>query len=397
MPARVLLAVPTILLFAAMLPAQLGVGPGLIRPLAWNPDLTPPGASRVTDLTIVPISNHNYFVGVTWQQSLTGPRLTSAYGYDRTTNTRIPLNDFSSLTMNTESISMSEDLRILAWYDIGIGPRAYKRASVASPWTGPHPIPNLPSGAYGLEFCKIKGNPSLLCCFNDPAHAPIEIFDFDPNTLSVSNPSSLQPPLGNPSNFVAFAIPLDDALGETDGIAVCIRQPLGFQEQLLFTPGVDGTSAWYDWFQPPTNSFLVGGDQLAGGHLVGANSGLPFSSLQNGSIDMVGTFTFDAIGSTQGGSLALTMMGPTGGFGVFAIATSLVPSVTVPGFLNEFGLDAGGIIGTFFLPMPDGIGEVTLAHQPTTPFVVPTQSVSFDTTFVMWHQAFGNTAELGFQ
>jgi hypothetical protein len=221
----------------------------------------------------------------------------------------------------------------------------------------------------------------LLACFNDPAHTPIEVFEFDPITGSVSNPSNLTPPLGPPGNFIAFAIPLDDDLGETRGIVACIRQQLGFAQRWVFTGGLDGGGVdlipdWFDWFDSPLNASFVGGDQVEGGQLVVANAGLPVSALPRGSIDAVGTFTTNTIASTQGGWFEVILFGPPGDLGVMAIALDLGTPTAVAGFLNLLAIDPAGILGIFFAGMPRGVARQSVFVPPTSPIDLAMQSAS---------------------
>ncbi|MFO1078355.1 MAG: hypothetical protein U1E73_11595 [Planctomycetota bacterium] len=391
MPTRFLLAVTPILLFAGWLPAQYGVNPPVVRPLVFNPSLMPPGAALTNDITIQNIGNSSAFVGVAFQTSIASQPQARAFDYNGNTLTARP--DFNSLPVGIDSLSVSPDLLNVAVYQLGVGQRMFQRNSISAPFGTGQPILGLDQSAYGLKFCTIGGRLVLLALFHDPLHSPVETYDFDPLTNSVSNPVHFNPPLGHPANFPAFAIPMNDSLGETRGLVVAIRQPIGFNERLLFTPGVDGQAPFMDWLTPPPNTFFVKGAQLGGGHLVGVNS-LGFGTLVAGTIDMVGAFTFRAKGSALGGSMTMTAMGPRGGIGVFAIATTLVAPVSVPGVLNQFGV--GGVLATFVQPMPDGVLRTNLGYGPTTPFILPTQSASYDAQSATPGWSTGNTMEMEF-
>ena len=390
MSARTVLVASIPILLAGLLPAQ--VEPLVARSLDPRPNWLPPAAYRLANVTIQNTGGGSDFVGVSFQQTMNSPHSLRAFDYNSSTNTITPRTDFNSISLDAQELAISPDLRTLVVNVIGVGTRALQRASSTAPWGSPTPIQGLTSNEYGLQFCRLNGVLCLLAC-TQPPNSHIVVYPFLAATLSVGSPVAiLFPPLGNRNNFLAFATALDDDLGNTRGFVACIRQPLGFQQQFVFTGGTDGTAPWMVWFNTPLHSFFVGGDQLRGGHIVAVNSGLPIGTVPNGAIDVVGMFMFHSNAPVTGGWTDFTAMGPAGDLAVIGIATALKAPIQLPGFVNRFGLDPALMFGTFVQSMPNGVARIPLFLPATTAGVYPLQSLALGAPG--FPNVFGNTEAL---
>jgi hypothetical protein len=387
--ARAALAVPILLLCSTLVPAQ--VEATLARQLTLSLELQPPGVVSVNDLTIRKTSPGHAFVGMPALLSWTSPYNLLAFDYDLASHALTPRTDCNSIASGVQEASMSANLREIAVFMQGAGPGIRQRASVGSPWSSLLPIQGLPANRHGLQFCRIGGVNSLVACKGAP-NSGLEVYDYDDTSVRVNNPRVLAPPLGAANNFVAFVIPLEDDDGETRGFVACIRQMVGLPQQFVHCGGVEPTSHWSVFFNTPPNSFFVGGDQLAGGHLVAANAGLP-GALPNGSINVVGAFTFESRASALGGWTDLTMMGPPGDIGVIGIAGGLGTPFPVPGFSNLLGLDPALMVAVFAYVMHTGVAQHDFVLGPTSPFVWPIQGASM--SFTAFLNVLANTEGLG--
>ncbi len=387
MLARDWIPVPLLLCCSAAALAQAHVEPRLSRPVTPRPGFVPAGAMLVSDYAIADVSPTSKFVAVTWQQSFTGPRRLAAYDFSKATNSWAPRPDFNTLTTTTNSdeITITPDLNTIAVYSVGIGPRAYQRAMVGGAWSGAIQIQNLNPTAFSLQFCKVDGVASLLASVTAPNG--LELYDFDAATVSVGNPRFLAPPLGNPNNFVGFAIPLADDLGDAHGVLACIRQPLGFQQQFVFADCLRPDAEWSVVFTTPTNGFYTGGDQLAGGHVVAAHSSFG-STLPNGAVDVVGNYTMATGVPATGAWTDVVALGAPGDIGVIAVAGSLIAPTVLPGYTNELGIDPASIAVTWARVMTDGVARFSVDSPPTVPTTLRLQSLMLGISA----SGFGNTA-----
>jgi hypothetical protein len=374
MPARDWFPVSLLLFCSAAASAQAHVEPELSRPLTPRPGFVPPGALRVADYSIVDLTPTSKFVAVSYQQSFTSPYRLAAYDYTRATNSWTARPDFSTLPVDTQEVSITPDLNTIAVYQGGVGSRVYQRPMMGAAWSGAIQIQNLNPNAYGLQFCKVRGVSSVLACVTGP-NAHLELYDFDATTVSVTNLRVLTPPLGNPNNFVAFAVPLADDLGEAHGILGCIRPPVGFQQQFVFADCVGPNATWSVVFNTPTNTFFVGGDQMLGGHVIAANSGLPIGALPVGPVDVLANYTFATRVPATGGVASLVAMGAPGDLCILAVAGGLIPPTVVAGYTNELGVDPGSIVAILAATMTAGVARFSLTVAPTAPGMLPMQSL----------------------